>query len=544
MAVQIDSPGQLQDILEVLSRRRWQVILPFLLVLVLGSAFAVLVPKKFEVTTEVELRETLVSEGGKDSESMATRDVHNAPLQIKSLNRIRATVEALGWEDYGSLRLNAEKNDYLKALKDNLTVRLPKTIAKTGSTFVTITFLHVDKQRALDFLLALRTLWIEEVVHIDRLAIDSKYEKLQELKRHSEEEIRREREALTQLRGAHSISPEPANSAGQSRREDRTFENLVEAQDLLEDQEELINESQDEITLIEERFDEVPMRISRETTVEGQSFGNKIFKLREDRVNLEVALTRYKPAHSKYDLILHKIKEIDEKILLLQQNRTEGSTESDEIDNPKYLKLEEGLATAERELEQLRLRRDRTAARVSELETQMAELQSVYGEIDDRQARIGMLVGAQNELELDLSRTRARRDEIKGPAGNPFVVTEEAQLPLQPTEPNPWLIVGFSLVAGLGLGLGTGMLLEFSKSSFRNPGDISRVMVVPVLGVVNGIVTRAQGRRRLLRRVSVGAVTMSVIGMVALITYAWALEPERLPAGVMDAIEDFRSVFR
>jgi hypothetical protein len=106
------------------------------------------------------------------------------------------------------------------------------------------------------------------------------------------------------------------------------------------------------------------------------------------------------------------------------------------------------------------------------------------------------------------------------------------------------LIVAFSVVVGLALGLGSAVLLEFSKSAFRNPGDISRTMVVPVLGVVNRIVTRAQERRRLIRKSVVGGLMVGVLGAVVLITYAWALDPDRLPSGVMDAIEDFRRLFR
>jgi capsular polysaccharide biosynthesis protein len=62
------------------------------------------------------------------------------------------------------------------------------------------------------------------------------------------------------------------------------------------------------------------------------------------------------------------------------------------------------------------------------------------------------------------------------------------------------MIVGFSLVAGLAAGLALALGLEFSKSSFRNVQEITRVMVVPVLGSVNRIVTLrelrlAAGRR-------------------------------------------------
>ncbi len=544
MAVQIDSPGQLQDLLDILRRRRWQVLLPFLAVLVLGSAFAVLVPKKYEVTSEVELRETLVSAGGA-SESIASRDVHNAPQQLISMKRIKASVEALEWEDYAELRTEAEKHDYLKAVQEDLTVELPRKPRETGSTFVSIAFLHIDKQRALDFLLELRTRWIEEVVQIDRLAIESKYEKLREQVGELEREIQNESEDLAQVRTAYNISPtQPTTSAGQSRREDPTFEQYEDLQDQLEELDQEIAADEDAIELLEMRLLETPDQVDREVEVEGETFSNKIQGLQAQRVQLVVALESYKPAHSRYRRILQKIDEIDRTIREFEENRIEGSVETEWHKNERYLAMEAELTEAEWQLAQKVRRREQLMSRIELLEGTMAELQQVYSEIDERTARISALMVSQGELALLLQETKVRREEINGPAGNPFQVTEEAQLPLRPTEPDPLIIIGFSVVLGLALGLGTALGLEFSKSAFRNPGDLSTAMVVPVLGVVNGIVTRAQERRRLVRRAAVAATVLGSLGFVVLVTYAWYAQPERLPSGMLDAIEDFRRLFR
>ena len=83
MAVQVDSPGQIQDFLEILKKRKWQVLLPIAYTLTLGAAFAVLVPKKYECTTEVELR-TLYLEGAARARSLAisTIEAENAPQQL------------------------------------------------------------------------------------------------------------------------------------------------------------------------------------------------------------------------------------------------------------------------------------------------------------------------------------------------------------------------------------------------------------------------------------------------------------------------------
>ncbi len=99
------------------------------------------------------------------------------------------------------------------------------------------------------------------------------------------------------------------------------------------------------------------------------------------------------------------------------------------------------------------------------------------------------------------------------------------------------------MVLGLALGLGSALLGEFSKSCFRNTSDISRVLVVPVLGVVSPIVTRVQKRRQMLRRFAVGSMSLLLIGSVLFVTWAWVEEPTLLGDRMNESIETFRGLF-
>jgi hypothetical protein len=127
-----------------------------------------------------------------------------------------------------------------------------------------------------------------------------------------------------------------------------------------------------------------------------------------------------------------------------------------------------------------------------------------------------------------------------GPGGNPFEITQEVATPRKPTEPNPILIIVFSIVGGLAIGLGWTVAAEFSKSCFRSVNDISRVLVAPVLGSVNSIVTRHDVRRRSVRRLVVGTATLSVIGLLMFLTWAWAFNSDLLPQSVLKVIDDLR----
>ena len=88
------------------------------------------------------------------------------------------------------------------------------------------------------------------------------------------------------------------------------------------------------------------------------------------------------------------------------------------------------------------------------------------------------------------------------------------------------------------------MLAEYSRNCFRGAGDISGVMVVPVLGVVNHILTRGAVRRLRWKRAMVGTSSLMIMGSCLFVTWAWGWSPNLLSDGVLDSIEVFRGWFR
>jgi hypothetical protein len=69
-------------------------------------------------------------------------------------------------------------------------------------------------------------------------------------------------------------------------------------------------------------------------------------------------------------------------------------------------------------------------------------------------------------------------------------------------------------------------------------------MVVPVLGNINGIVTRREARSRRTRRLVVGAASFLFLGSLAFVTWAWSAESALLSPSLRNAIEDLRSALK
>jgi hypothetical protein len=177
-------------------------------------------------------------------------------------------------------------------------------------------------------------------------------------------------------------------------------------------------------------------------------------------------------------------------------------------------------------------------------ELEVTRLQDVYSQLAEKATQIENLRQTVNQAELRYAEKREQAIVIASPLANPFEITEEVTPPIRPTEPNPWLIIAFSVAAGFGLGIGLAVALEYTKNCFRSPHDISRVMVIPVLGTINSIITRRESRLRAARRTAVGLSSAVVILSVVFVTWAWQNHPTLLSQELRDTIEDVRSKFR
>ena len=76
------------------------------------------------------------------------------------------------------------------------------------------------------------------------------------------------------------------------------------------------------------------------------------------------------------------------------------------------------------------------------------------------------------------------------------------------------------------------------------PDDAAPVLVVPVLGSVDTILTRRDVRLVAARRVVVGVSSILLLASVVFVTWAWAKSPDLLSPTVREKIELFRSKFR
>jgi hypothetical protein len=103
-------------------------------------------------------------------------------------------------------------------------------------------------------------------------------------------------------------------------------------------------------------------------------------------------------------------------------------------------------------------------------------------------------------------------------------VLDPARAPEKPFSPNRPLILGIGLCAGLAIGLGLIVWLEYRDTSMRNEDDVAATVALPVMAAVPMMTTRADRRRLLLRTMLLSCVA----GTLVIVTGVLALKASLL----------------
>jgi protein tyrosine kinase modulator len=190
------------------------------------------------------------------------------------------------------------------------------------------------------------------------------------------------------------------------------------------------------------------------------------------------------------------------------------------------------------------------AARQKRVREAKAELQTLESEIASKEAEERRLRGVMGAYQARLAAVPARESELtaltrdydtlqrsyesllsreqdakiaaaleKRQIGEQFRIVDAPRVPERPFSPNRRAINLIGALVGLGLGLGLAALLEFLNSSLHSDVDVVSTLSVPVLAVVPAMLSAAERyslrRRRILLSCAVVTVLLIILGGAA-----------------------------
>ena len=543
MAVQSEL-GQIQEFLLVFKRRIWQIILPALFVVALGTVFAVIVPKRYVVSTQIELLQPTGHVTTPEA-SAALREISNVNLHLRNYSRVRETIVAQNWNEYAQLNDEA-RHEFVLKVRDNVSTRVYPRPNKDepGSVFVDITYSDIHPQRAEKFLSALTQSWIEDVVQRDKNQLHAERDEYQNQVDLANGEFQKAVSAYTTLAVDMGVPIAP-DGVNQSRNEEDPLHlELSAARQRLDQTEADLEEQRAKIEALQLQHAAMPPTIAVPERDQGIDYSKEKLELEKKIAAARKVQSGKKPTSIYYKKAQIEIEALEEQIQAVAALEREATTRMIDQPNPDRQDLKDRIDELESDAEGME-------AELSHWVAEVADKQSRFEARTTNSAELIKLREAWDHAKKTLTEARARLmsanvkiDTYEASQGKPYRIAEAPLAPTAPTEPNPYLIVAIALLAGLAFGLAVAFLAEFSKSCFRSVGDLSRVMGVPILGVVNRIQTRAEARRERFRRAVIAGSSAMILASIGWFTYAIVYTPEKLPTQVKQAVDEFRLSLR
>jgi uncharacterized protein involved in exopolysaccharide biosynthesis len=528
MAVQLESQNQLLELLDMLKRRLWWIVLPALIVGSIGAAVVVFLPKKYEVKAQVKIEEQRVDDPGKlanNQKGTATqREIQNAQYQVLQSDRIISILEDFDWQDYRE-KDDTERWEYTQRVQRNIKVNVLAKASDVGSTYIDIYYKDTDADRAETFLNALALRWQQDLQEGDIENLQRDLATTKALLDEHEQSLLLIEKQISEKQQELEIFPSANPSTG------RDQDPLLQRRQELEAQRDLLvlelGAAKIRLDDLKQDFAEEPATLLLSAAAVAAAGSEAAKGLTLQIENKKLSLAKLKPGNSKYQALSDEIRSLETQKVKLLELEQASAPEAQALPNPRKEDLRRQVDQEEREIKA-------GDGKLADLEVQIDELTDKLRKRSDGMAQIHKLEHELKSHQDALAKASEKHENIRTnlrlleSRDKPYSIVEPARAPKAPTEPNVFLLLSFVVVAGIGLGFVLALGVEFSQPGFRSPGEAVRALSVPVLGVVDAISTGPERRRRNWNRLVVGISSSLLIGSFAWFAWAWSAKRELL----------------
>ncbi len=541
--------NQLQDVLHVLKKRRWQILLPAALVLTLGASFSVIVPKEYRLQTRIEINETTRLEPDfqlRNTHEMAIRrEVPSFAEHIQHYERIKRVVELDPklWPEYVA-GTEDEQQAFPNEIWKRITVGIVNDKKNSGTTSIDVAYQDRDPERAVRFLDALIHEVLKDLFTLDLDMLRAERDSRVDLVHQAEaayDEVSQRYFALTEQLGQdpNKLLEDGGGGRFQEAPGDWYFRELDAHKTAREKLQEELASEENQLDIATKRFEAEPSETTDWVAAAAKDVSKEIDALQKKIEVLQENLDRYRPDNSSYKTTVKELEEAREDLRHLVSG--EGSDSQELLTKPNPRKEEYLRAKLDKAdlVENLRHRIEFADRQIEDLEETARVRTHQFEELWDLRNELALKQGQLNQHRAELELKNSSIHILEG-SPTPWKISRPAIVSGAKVVPNPWLIVGFAGAAGLALGLLFAMANEYARNSYRTVSDLSSVMTVPVLGAIHVITTRREKRRAQAQRALAGLSTAVIVGGLGWITWMWHSAPERLPVEVQRAIERFR----
>jgi polysaccharide chain length determinant protein (PEP-CTERM system associated) len=489
------------DLLTIVKRRKWYIVVPFFVIFSLATITAFLIPPKYRSTSTI-----LIEDQEIPKEYVSANVTSYADQRLQSINqKIIGTTRLLELINKFNLYADIKKTKPIeevvaKMRKDikfatiNADVKDPRS-GQAAQATIAFSVSYDGKAPAV----------VQQITN----ELSSLYlsENLQVRQKQSTGTARFMEDEMNSVQTELAVID--SKIAAYKQRNLNTLPELNQLNlQMLDNLDRDVRQASEQLRSLREKESYLQSELSSIPTDSANQDKTRLNELRVRLVDLKSRLSDKHP-----DVIKTK-SEIAE--LTKQMRGTSRETPESKPDNPSFINLQSQLASTQadiasvkRQLADYTLKREGYRKRIEASPRVEEGYKAMISERNSLQAK-------NDDLSRKFMEARVANGLEKEQMGERFTLIEAARLPERPISPNIPAIILIGFVLGIGAGVGAAALKENSDGSVYSIDELMRVTKVSVLGAVPEIVTdvdrtKARTRRRVLIATTFASIVVSVL---------------------------------
>ena len=514
-------------ILETIIRRRWFLIIPFIVALLVGIYFAFTLPKVYEASTMILVQAQRVPTNY--VKPVVTTDIVSRLRTISQQILSRTNIERI-INDYKLFSGPDNENMFMEDKVENVRNRISVNVSQS-STF-SISFKGQDPKKVTNIANALATYFIDENLKVrEAQAIGTSTfldDELETMRVSLEAREKTLRDYRQKFMGELPDQLDTNLSVLQ-----RLSEDLIEKQKALRESKSTLNALKTQISESQKNKNVLNL----DDFDAGDSDMQDSAEVSELKNRLAVLKIRYTDQHP--DVV--RLKAMIDKLEAEQKSDAEtpeadGQPLDDDLAQFDFMSLQRAqLQEAQNQVTNLELEaadlKNKIVLyqkRVDNTPKRQEELLAITRDYDNLKSSYDNLLNRRLEAQISVNMEKKQK-------GEQFEIVDPARVPEKPISPNLKRHFLMTVMAGLAMGCGIVFILEFLNTSYRKPEDIETDLGLSILATVPLVLQPKQKRRQqLLDLASIASVAFSI-----LLFFAFAVITSKGPDKTLEFISRF-----
>jgi len=480
------------EYIEILRRRIWLVIIPFVLIVAGASVYAVFAPRQYKASTLVLVSPQRVPEAFVQATVTSKVEERLQSIAQEVMSRTRLEQVITEFRLYENERKRLSREEVVELMQKNIQVSLPTKKEEKG--YFTISYIGADPNTVTTVANRLSSLFIEENLKLREQQAVGTTEFLAT-------ELTQSKARLDQLETA--VTQYKRRFMGQlPEQRDTNLKLLEQLQNQYQRVGESLRAAQDRKLFIQKQLTDLELPIgSPAPGSEGQPSLGKTSSMQKKMASSPAVAGVGGSYESQRESLLRALEDLRTKYTenhpdviatkkMLADLETKKNTYGARID-PRYRELNNQLMMTDMVIKRLEEEERNMAA-------QMGKYRARIEQTPEREQDMASLMREHHSTKESYERLLKKSQDAqqaenleKRQKGEQFRVIDPARLPEKPFSPDVPKILLISLLAGLGGGIGLAFLREQMDRSFHDAGDVEIALGLKVLATIPRIEEKA-----------------------------------------------------